>query len=159
MKAISLWQPWASLMASGAKKIETRSWPTKYRGQLVICSAKKIIPEGIKGSLAGQCLRIALQRLEGKRFDEGLVRQLVFDHPMVKIHSWPYGYALAIGNLIDCIPTEEAVKMKLDPYELIFGDYTSGRFAWIFSGMEPVERPFPIIGRQRLFKIEAARDS
>lgn len=27
MKALSLWQPWASLMADGRKLIETRSWP------------------------------------------------------------------------------------------------------------------------------------
>jgi hypothetical protein len=26
MKAITLWQPWASLIAIGAKKYETRSW-------------------------------------------------------------------------------------------------------------------------------------
>jgi len=158
MKAISLWQPWASLMASGAKKIETRSWSTKYRGKLVICSAKKIIPEGIKGSLAGQCLRIALHRLEGKQFDEGLARQAVAGHPMIKIDSWPYGYALAIGNLVDCIPTEEAIKRQLDPYELVFGDYTPGRFAWIFEDMEPIERPFPVIGRQRLFEIEKSAE-
>lgn len=34
MKAIRLWQPWASLIALGHKTIETRSWPTKYRGPL-----------------------------------------------------------------------------------------------------------------------------
>lgn len=41
IKALSLWQPWASLIAIGAKKIETRGWSTKYRGPLVICSAKR----------------------------------------------------------------------------------------------------------------------
>lgn len=30
--AISLWQPWATLMAIGAKTIETRSWSTRHRG-------------------------------------------------------------------------------------------------------------------------------
>ena len=41
MKAISFWQPWASLMAEGAKKIETRKWRTHYRGDIVICAAKR----------------------------------------------------------------------------------------------------------------------
>jgi hypothetical protein len=41
MKAISLWQPWAWAMAEGIKRIETRSWPISYRGDLVICSAKR----------------------------------------------------------------------------------------------------------------------
>ncbi|MBI2066116.1 ASCH domain-containing protein [Candidatus Woesebacteria bacterium] len=40
-KAISLKQPWANLVASGKKTIETRKWTTNYRGDLVICSSKK----------------------------------------------------------------------------------------------------------------------
>ncbi len=40
-KAISLKQPWANLVASGKKTIETRKWKTNYRGDLVICSSKK----------------------------------------------------------------------------------------------------------------------
>ncbi len=47
-KAISLKQPWANLVASGKKSIETRKWSTKYRGDLVICSSQKpdIYPSG-----------------------------------------------------------------------------------------------------------------
>jgi len=37
LKALSLWQPWASLMALGVKRIETRSWQTQHRGPLIIC--------------------------------------------------------------------------------------------------------------------------
>jgi hypothetical protein len=40
-KAISLKQPWANLVASGKKTIETRKWTTAYRGELVICSSQK----------------------------------------------------------------------------------------------------------------------
>lgn len=36
MKLLSLWEPWATLMAIGAKRIETRSWSTPYRGWLAI---------------------------------------------------------------------------------------------------------------------------
>lgn len=39
--AISLWQPWASLMASGHKSIETRSWSTHLRGLVAIHAAKR----------------------------------------------------------------------------------------------------------------------
>ena len=42
MKALTLWQPWATLVAIGAKKIETRSWKTNYRGPLAIHAAKRI---------------------------------------------------------------------------------------------------------------------
>jgi activating signal cointegrator 1 len=42
MKALSLWQPWASLIADGRKDIETRSWPLHYRGVLAIHAAQKV---------------------------------------------------------------------------------------------------------------------
>ncbi|MBI3397311.1 ASCH domain-containing protein [Candidatus Woesebacteria bacterium] len=38
-KALSLKQPWANLVASGKKTIETRKWSTNYRGDIVICSS------------------------------------------------------------------------------------------------------------------------
>lgn len=38
IKAISLHQPWASMIQQGSKTIETRTWPTKHRGDLLICS-------------------------------------------------------------------------------------------------------------------------
>jgi hypothetical protein len=34
MKALSVKQPWANMIASGKKTIETRKWPTDYRGVL-----------------------------------------------------------------------------------------------------------------------------
>lgn len=41
MKALSIRQPWASLIASGRKTIELRSWRTHYRGPLLICSGSR----------------------------------------------------------------------------------------------------------------------
>jgi ASCH domain. len=40
MKAISLKEPWASLMLEGKKTIETRVWKTNYRGKLLLCASK-----------------------------------------------------------------------------------------------------------------------
>lgn len=42
MKALSLKQPWANLIALGWKTIETRTWRTNYRGPLLICASKTI---------------------------------------------------------------------------------------------------------------------
>lgn len=42
MKALSLTQPWASLIAAGHKRYETRSWSTAYRGPIAIHAAKSI---------------------------------------------------------------------------------------------------------------------
>jgi hypothetical protein len=36
MRTLSVRQPWASLIVSGRKDVENRSWPTSYRGPLLI---------------------------------------------------------------------------------------------------------------------------
>lgn len=41
---LSLWQPWATLVALGVKSIETRSWSTKYRGPIAIHAAARRPP-------------------------------------------------------------------------------------------------------------------
>jgi len=41
MKALSIRQPWAGLIAAGVKTIETRNWRTGYRGQLLICASRQ----------------------------------------------------------------------------------------------------------------------
>lgn len=54
MKAISIKEPWASLILSGEKTIETRKWATKYRGPLLICVSK--LP---KSELSGMAIGVA----------------------------------------------------------------------------------------------------
>ena len=41
MKALSIKQPWANLIAAGKKTIERRTWTTSYRGPLLIISSKR----------------------------------------------------------------------------------------------------------------------
>jgi len=54
MKALSVKQPWANLIANGEKTIETRLWPTSYRGPLLIVSSKtpNIHPAGYALAIA-----------------------------------------------------------------------------------------------------------
>jgi ASCH domain len=53
MKAISLKQPWANLVAEGKKTIETRTWETKHRGDILIVSSKSpTSPEPVGMALA-----------------------------------------------------------------------------------------------------------
>lgn len=48
MNALSVKQPWAGLIGSGRKTIETRTWYTTYRGDLLICSSQtRIHPDKI----------------------------------------------------------------------------------------------------------------
>lgn len=46
MKAISVKQPWAELIASGRKTVELRTWSRAYRGELLIVSGLRFDPRG-----------------------------------------------------------------------------------------------------------------
>ena len=45
MKALSIIEPYASLIAEGHKHIETRSWKTNYRGEILIHASATRIPK------------------------------------------------------------------------------------------------------------------
>ena len=40
MKALTIFQPYAHLIATGEKRVENRTWPTHYRGPLLIHAGK-----------------------------------------------------------------------------------------------------------------------
>jgi activating signal cointegrator 1 len=48
MKALTLIQPWASLIADGRKPVETRSRPLSHRGPLAIHAGNKVDREACK---------------------------------------------------------------------------------------------------------------
>ena len=48
MKALSIKQPWASLISHGDKRIETRTWSTGYRGDILLVSSKRPDEAGMK---------------------------------------------------------------------------------------------------------------
>ncbi len=149
MKAISLWQPWASAMTTGAKTIETRPWKTNYRGNMVICSAKKKVMSDLNFYLSTWSFQGGLGPLVG----EPLVLGEGKSWSAVKVHHLPFGMALAIGELIDCISTHDFTLGQIETNKP-FGNFSTGRYGWIFKNIHKIVKPFPIIGRQRLFNIE-----
>ena len=48
MKILSIWQPWAHLIAHGSKNIENRSWQTKYRGPILVHASSNIDREACR---------------------------------------------------------------------------------------------------------------
>lgn len=163
IKAISLWEPWASLIATGAKTVETRSWHTKYRGELLICAAKKRDKE-------------SLELLKKAEFANGLM-PLIMNKPatnesqcVFKIHEavnkatlevLNFGKAVAIVEMYDCIKTEDflfayAIGEESEEMEneIEFGDYSDGRFAWLFKNIRRIKEPFPVKGSQGFFNVE-----
>lgn len=71
MKALSIRQPWAGLIACGRKTVETRTWQTTYRGPLLIVSGLERAPEWgryqfeVPGDLGGQGVALAIANLVG----------------------------------------------------------------------------------------------
>jgi hypothetical protein len=147
VKALTLTQPWATLVAIGAKTIETRSWPTAYRGSLAIHAAKGLSSIGGEAGLFNLCcqepFRTALYGA-GVRFQA---------HPKSAIVGLPRGAIVATCEIAYCLPTEEmrddirvGALVHLGVDELAFGDYSNGRYAWRLARVQPLDEPIPCRG-------------
>lgn len=139
MKVLSLWQPWASLIARGYKQFETRSWSTSYRGLLVIHAAKHFTIEERE-----ICMR--------QPFAKAL-KQAGYN----KLADLPLGAALCVVELVDILPTErvrsEGYKAHRFIDELAYGNYADGRYAWKLKYHMRFASPVPMRGAQGLFDI------
>ena len=109
MKVLSIKEPFASLVSSGIKKIQTRSWKTNYRGEIYI---------HVSLSKTGSS--------DKNRFDK-LMDLLPKDYEL------QYGKIICKCNLVDCIyMTEEYIlEIKKNSNEYLCGRYEVGRYAWI----------------------------
>ncbi|WP_409029423.1 ASCH domain-containing protein [Gracilimonas sediminicola] len=150
MKAISLWQPWASLMQTGAKQVETRSWSTNYRGPLLICSAKKGLSKAdLKEQMTYFSFIEGLFPLVRNEF-KILGKTTSLEARDKEIEVLPFGKALCVVDLINVVPVEQVRAADYSMNEVFFGDYSEGRYAWITKNRRPI-KPVPITGRQGLF--------
>lgn len=92
MPVLTLWQPWASLIAIGAKWIETRSWSTRYRGPLAIHAAKTT--EGMELVMAGKACRE----------DDAAICNALAAHGFGCMAELPLGKIIATCTLADVVP-------------------------------------------------------
>lgn len=138
MKAISLWQPWASAIVAGVKRNETRHWPTKHRGPVAIHAAKRCT------------------RAERECFDDLLEMSsestaAFGDHLALDFDTLPFGKIVGVANLADCVPT---FSLKVSALENLWGNYDSGRWAWQFDTVWRLRDPIPCVGRQGIFEVD-----
>jgi hypothetical protein len=144
MRGLSLLQPWATLMAIGAKKIETRSWGTSYRGTVLIHASK-----GFGRDERELCL-------------EPPFCSALRDAGVLQLADLPLGAVVAVLDLVDCIkipdsqpghgclfgpPTEvRGIKLPPEDDEHAFGNYFPGRFAWVTENVRRLSKPIPWLG-------------
>ncbi|MEZ2278083.1 MAG: ASCH domain-containing protein [Microcoleus sp.] len=131
--ALTLWQPWASLIAEEVKRVETRSWLTDYRGPIAIHAAKRNINPG----------------------DFTHLRNLLPDEDIWTPRGnceFPLGVVVAIANLIDCVEITPEFIAQQSEQELKCGDWTPGRFAWVLEIIRTVVPPIEASGGQKIWK-------
>jgi hypothetical protein len=135
MKAISLLQPWASLVVMGVKTIETRSWGTKYRGPILIHASI-----GKAGNIFADELLFKKYIPDFKQLPFGAIIGQVTITNVIRIESL---------NLTDDLIN------KLTMEEKAFGDYTEGRYAWLLEDYIKFKTPIPARGTLNIWEYPA----
>lgn len=140
MRCLTMTQPWATLAALDLKRLETRSWPPRYRGLLAL-HAGRGYADFTRSYLVDLCQTepfcSALAQAGYHHFDE-LPRQAIL------AVTWLTGYWRITA---DNAPAEP---------ERSFGNYTPGRWAWQLSGTRTLPKPLPVKGAHRLWRPPAA---
>ena len=131
MKALTLTQPWATLVVEGAKEWETRSWRTSFRGPLAIHAAKGFPRWAIEICFEEPFASTLL----------GLGYPTPGDLPTAAIIGavWMNG----------CIRTGQ---VSVSEPEKSFGDFGIGRYMWQLGTPYKVD-PIPYKGALGLFNV------
>lgn len=136
MRILTLTQPWATLVAIGAKRVETRSWRTGYRGDIGIHAAKTFP-------------RAARDICYQEPFATGLKGAGI-----TLATELPRGEIVAVARLQDCVATTDVLSW-ISEHERAFGDYSPGRFAWVFGARAiPLSTPIKCDGHLGLWTPE-----
>lgn len=149
MKALSLTQPWATLIAIGAKRVETRSWSTNFRGELAIHVAK-----GFPKWAKDECFSPVFWK---HLWPDLIPTALPVLTPATKIAErvalLPLGAIIGTAKLTTVGTTTAAVKAGLSAEQMAFGDFSAGRFAWFFNSVKKLREPIPCKGALGLWEV------
>ena len=147
-KALSVRQPWASLIVGGLKTIETRPWRTRCRGRISIHAARSGgLPAEWRGGPESP-VAVACAEL------------LAPGQPRPD-PTFPAGAVIGEVEIVDCVRVEEVAWIdERNPgswggawTERDLGDYGGGRWAWILHHPLIARPPVPLRGRLGLFPV------
>lgn len=167
MKALTIRQPWAALITSNIKTIETRTWTTKYRGPLAIHAGKRrmnldCLPVLMdSGFSAVNALMMYSRREDITRALYGAVVATCTLYDVVPIVSWDdigHGhykyikYGMTDGDL--WLYNNDSGRCMDVTAQKPFGDFTPGNFAWLLTDIKPVKDQISVNGKQGLWNFE-----
>lgn len=170
MKALTLYQPWATLVAIGAKRIETRSWKTDYRGPLAIHVSKRTPAEFRKlySFTAPEPFRSALMDILWKKepVKIGMFGQVM---PATRytdlVENLNPGCVIAVCTLVSCeqidgrsdfLGWQKGMRFwENSETERAFGDYTPGRWAWFLDKVKILPEAIPARGAMGLWEFDS----
>lgn len=129
LRVLTLWQPWASLMAWGEKLNETRGTRWSWRGWVAIHASARACQ--VVDQANESYLTLALDRHQAPR-------------------PWhlPRGQILAVVRFTDCLKTEN--DGPVTDQERAFGDYNWGRWYYPTADLSVLPRSIPWKGGQGL---------
>jgi hypothetical protein len=136
MKALSLLQPYATLIMLGYKRLETRSWQTKHRGNLAIHASAGTPAWARDICETDPYIQRALAK-HGLSFD-----------------ALPRGAVLGTVGVRDMLPINKELISHISPLEFACGDYSMpGRFAWDLFGAVPLAEPILCRGALSVWEV------
>jgi hypothetical protein len=142
MKAITIWQPYATLLAMQVKLYETRGWFTRYRGPIAIHAARHWTKETKGAAFAAN--RYLVEHQNEIQFAPDLLKigELKWEETLGKV--------LAIGELQECIKADDP--SQFSDLDNQFGWLGPGRWAWRIGNIQPVT-PIAVTGQQGLWQL------
>ena len=155
MYAITLHQPWASLIALGIKTVETRSWPAPARliGQTIaIHAGKRVVPQ--PGGPIDRRMRAHLGEDWRRSIPAGAVLATATLAGMARVDRIDplTGHAVHDGST-EAGSTVDLGQTRIDPW----GDFSPGRWLWLLSDVEALPEPVPAVGHQSFWRWDAER--
>lgn len=140
LKALTIWQPHATLLAIGAREIETRSWgPGGYRGPLLIHAASRW--DLTIADTCGQAQRLM------RRHDFVAKTDRQNDLANTSYRD-TLGMALAVCRIKAVLPCEESRKPRWGVYDQTFGGFGRGRCGWLLEDVVALPLGIRLTGKQ-----------
>jgi len=145
MKAISIWQPHASLIVMGLKPFETRSW-TAWKsliGKRIWIHAGKALDDLLDLNEYLEDRNAGHHDQDYDAYVEAL-RACGFKY----LRDMPRGCLIGTAVLEASLPTENLTNPGP------FGNFGPGRFAWQMTDPIPLATPIPFAGKQGFFEVQ-----